>query len=1076
MEGRMKFALRGAGALCFLAALLAGGPVAAQQTTGRIQGRVTDAQTGQPLVGASVIVVGTNYGNITNEEGYYFINNVPAGVHDIQAQFLGYRTVVVEAQRVLAGQTADVSFELTPEALALEAITVQGERNPLVPRDQTQTKAIITSEVIDAVPVEDVRDVVALQPGVVETGSALGQVIRGGRPGEAAVYLDGVLVRNFAVGSQSEITLQANALEEVDVLLGGYGAEYGQAQSGVINLVSKGGGTEWSGAVSFETDQIEIENSYGYSRLEASISGPMLGEKLGISISGTAIGQEDARPTYMGCDVGRLTFQSVVDGSDFSYCIGQTRFFRPTGTFTTDPNDEDIKIADFEEIKGLGAKKPWNNADSYNLNLTVRGTPTATTRYNAGITLTRDQRRFFDPQLQFRPYALSARREKSWLVRGGLEQVLFQGAESGATIRINVGYGQDEFAQGPLGESLADTLAVLKGDKYPMEGDFLGFTFADFRFPFEGLFTMDKALARLAEMRENPSRNPLVPLETVIDPETNQPYTLDKATELFDLRYGPDNPFGIQDFLQTGLPGYGWRTEKTLSLRVDLDWQANRWNRIGLGAEVYKKDIENLTGFGSGIGGLSLVSPTFQNVYTADPIIAGFYAKDRLDLGEVVVELGARLDYFKSDMLYPKLPGFSIPIRQGEQVFTPEFVEQEPQLLLSPRLGVGFPVTENTQFRLSYGHFTQVPPLNHLFSGVNADLTKVNANATFGRPIEFGRTIGYEVGITHSFDPQTVLDISAYSREKQGDIAYRVANLQYPVGQRSVRFLTNGDFGYVRGADARLGRRFSNLLNVQLAYSLLDTRSTGADPQDYLRTLGRQTDPVTGEALPPAQAAYATSFDQTHTISLSGVMTTPQDFLAENPFANTLLRDLTASVAFQARSGLPYTRTRTEGATSNINGPDPVFVEPVNASRMPWTYTSNLRLGRDFAVGSSRMNVYVSVRNLLNHKNVGELFTITRSPLVPGPDFLRNNTLGTSRGVFDTDIVIAEVADPYQRLLLNRREQLFGNRDGVLDRREQHLSSIASFVASGYGTQLDIITGAFFDEPRQIRLGVEWRF
>src|SRR5690606_38806318 len=80
------------GALCFLAALLAGGPVAAQQTTGRIQGRVTDAQTGQPLVGASVIVVGTNYGNITNEEGYYFINNVPAGVHDIQAQFLGYRT------------------------------------------------------------------------------------------------------------------------------------------------------------------------------------------------------------------------------------------------------------------------------------------------------------------------------------------------------------------------------------------------------------------------------------------------------------------------------------------------------------------------------------------------------------------------------------------------------------------------------------------------------------------------------------------------------------------------------------------------------------------------------------------------------------------------------------------------------------------------------------------------------------------------------------------------------------------------------------------------------------------------
>ena len=490
--------------------------------------------------------------------------------------------------------------------------------------------------------------------------------------------------------------------------------------------------------------------------------------------------------------------------------MGQTRFFRPTGTFTTDENDPNLRLADFREIEGLGAKKPWNNADAYNLNLTVRGTPTATTRYNAGVTFTRDQRRFFDPQLQFRPYALAARREKSWLVRGGLEQVLYQGSESGATLRINIGYGQDGFAQGPLGETLADTLAVLRGDKYPMAGDVLGFTFSDFRFPFEGHFTIDKVLARIAEMKQDPTRNSLVPLETLIDPETGEPFTIDRAVELFDTRYGLDNPFGIQDYLQTGLAGYGWRTEKTLSLRADLDRQANRWNRIGIGAEFYKKKIENLTGFGSGIGAMSLVAPTFQNVYTADPIIAGFYAKDRLDLGEVVIELGVRVDYFDSDMVYPELPGFFLPVRSGDQVFTPRFVEQEAQLQFSPRLGVGFPVTENTQFRLSYGHFTQVPALNQLFSGVNADLNKVNRNATFGRPIEFGRTIGYEVGITHSFDESTVLDIAGYSREKQGDIAFRVLELDYPgVGLQTVRFLTNADFGYVRGADARLSRRFS---------------------------------------------------------------------------------------------------------------------------------------------------------------------------------------------------------------------------------------------------------------------------
>ncbi|HUG00796.1 MAG TPA: TonB-dependent receptor, partial [Longimicrobiales bacterium] len=189
----------------------------AQATQGKIEGHVRDA-TGAPLAGAQITVIGTTLGNIANSEGYYFVNNVPAGVHDIRAQFIGYGTVTVTAQRVLAGQSAIVDFELSQQAVQIEGITVQGETNPLVPRDQTLSKAIVTSEVLDAVPLDNVRAVVALQPGVVDTGDRLGQVIRGGRPGEAAVFIDGVLVRNFNSGAQSEITLQTNAVEEIDVL------------------------------------------------------------------------------------------------------------------------------------------------------------------------------------------------------------------------------------------------------------------------------------------------------------------------------------------------------------------------------------------------------------------------------------------------------------------------------------------------------------------------------------------------------------------------------------------------------------------------------------------------------------------------------------------------------------------------------------------------------------------------------------------------------------------------------------------------------------------------------------------
>lgn len=1091
----MRLSVRAAVPSASLVVLLLGlfaGSAAAQQTTGKIEGRVLDAQSGQPLIGAQVSVVGTRYGNITNEEGYYFLNNIPAGLHDIQAQYIGYQTVTVVSQRVLVGQSITLNFQMQSQAIALEAITVEGEANPLVPRDQTQTKSIITGDVADAIPVENVRQIVALQPGIVETGDRRGQVVRGGRPGEAAVYLDGVLVRNFNAGAQSEISVQNSAVEEVDVLVGGFGAEYGQAMSGVINLVSRGGGTRFSGALGIETDQIALERSFGYTRLEASIAGPILGEALGFSAALTAIGQEDARPTFMGSEIGSLTFPSLADpDATVTFPIGQTRFFQPTGALTNVATGEAATAADclagtvecvhnFEEIQDLGDKKPWNNGDEYNLNFNLRGT-LASTRYNLGLTLARQQRRFFDAQLQFRPHGLSARRDKQWLLRGGIEQVLFQGAESGANLRVNVGIGEDEFVAGILGNELADTLDVIRGDKFPMDGDLLGFTFDDFAYPFEDSYTIERWFERFDSMADNPALDYLTPIVTLTNPATGEPWTLQDATTVFRGGANVDEPFGLGDFFCC-FARYGVRREKTFSIRGDIDWQVNRWNRVLVGAEVLKKDIVNI-GLGSlGVtaqSGVSVTSPTFQNVFQAEPTIAGFYAKDRLDLGEVVVELGARLDMFDSDVLYPEIPGFALPVSDpvtGEKN-VPNLVEQETQWQFSPRLGVGFPVTENTQFRLSYGHFTQVPALYALFAGVTSDLNKTNPNTIFGRPIDFGRTVGFEFGFTHSFNPQTVVDISGYTRDKQGDVTFRTSLVDLPnQPNTTVKIMSNADFGYTRGLDVRLTRRFANILNLGANYSYLTSKSTGSDPNTYLITIGRQTNPVTGEPIPPPQSTFATDFDQRHTISASGVIRTPADFSVGNPALDFLLRNLHTSLAFQARSGLPYTKTRTDYATASIGGPDPVFfIGDFQQTRLPWTYIINARVGRNLRVGGSSLLAFVSVRNLLDTKNVLDVFSKTGSPINPGLTALLSGTTGSSR-VSDEEIVIADEEDAFRRALLERRERTFGNGDGVLSVEEQQSISIQSFFAGGHNPELGQFTGYYFGEPRQIRLGFEWRF
>lgn len=1049
-------------------------PLAAQQTTGKIEGRVFDAQSGQPLAGAQVTVVGTTLGNITNADGYYFVNNVPAGLHDIQAQYIGYQTVTVQDQRVLAGQTFTVDFRLPQTAVALEAITVQGETNPLVPRDQVLTKAVVTGDVAQAIPVENVRAVVTLQPGVVETGDHRGQVIRGGRPGEAAVYVDGVLVRNFNAGQQSGITLQTNSVEEIDVLVGGYGAEYGQAQSGVINLVSRGGGTDFSGNVGIETDQHGIGNTFGYTRAEANVSGPILGEKLGFSLGVTAIGEEDARPTFSGADAGTITAR-LSDDRTVTVPIAPTRFFRETGEVETRVIGEDtVFLRGYEELTDLEGRKPWNNGDQYNVNLTFRGSPVTGTRYNLGATVSRDQRRFYSVTWPFRPQSQPARRDKSYLIRGGLEQQLFQRADQGAVVRVNLGYQSDHSIQGFLGETLADTAAVRDDQKWPMFGDFLGFTFDDFQFPFEDSFTLERYMARVDSMRADPSLNYLFPFEAL-------GFTPSEASEQFSARGTPDNPFGLNDIFGSGFTGFAQRREKTFSVNAHLDWQANRVNRIGIGAEIYKKDIENVgssSSFASALSTVSTTAPTFQNVYEASPVIAGFYAKDRLDLGEIVVELGARVDMFDSDVQYPEIPGFFLPVTVQGQTIQPKFIEQERQWQFSPRLGVGFPVTENTQFRLSYGHFTQVPALHHLFGGVTGDLNKTNPNAVFGRPIEFGRTIGYEAGFTHSFNENTVVDISGYNREKQGDVAYRTGLVDLPgKGPTTVRFLTNADFGYSRGVDTRLTRRFSNAFSMQLSYSYLTSRSTGSDPNTYLTTIGRQTDPVTGEPVPPPQSTFPTDFDQAHTISAAGTLNVPTDYAMDSRWANLLFRDIHATLAFQARSGLPYTRTNTEGATSAINGPDPRFIEPVNASRLPWSYISNARVGRNFNLAGNALTLYVDGRNLLNAKNQNEVFSATGSTSNPGSTYLQSAYRGTNRD-FGGDLVIADVPNAQARVYLERREALFsdGEPDGILTEAEAARSAMQSFVTGGFGSDLGVFLPYFLGQPRQFRLGLEWHF
>jgi hypothetical protein len=283
-------------ALAAVGLALGAGTLLAQGSTGKIEGRVRD-QAGAPIANAQVFVVGTAFNALTNPQGYYFFNNVPAGTISVRAAFIGYKSTQVDGVRVLAGQTGTVDIQLEQTAVEIEEITVVSQTQPLVPRDEVTTKQRVDGQFAEALPVDNLNQVLQLQPGVIEDTDG-GLSIRGGRENENATYVDGVPVQagyrgDAFVGSLgTEITLGTNAFEEASVTTGSSSAEFGNAKSGIISIVTKTGGNEYQGSLGFETDEpFGVNHGIGFNRIEGGISGPLAG-RLTFALNGTLEGRK----------------------------------------------------------------------------------------------------------------------------------------------------------------------------------------------------------------------------------------------------------------------------------------------------------------------------------------------------------------------------------------------------------------------------------------------------------------------------------------------------------------------------------------------------------------------------------------------------------------------------------------------------------------------------------------------------------------------------------------------------------------------------------------------------------------
>ncbi len=204
-------------------------------TTGKLVGVVYDKSSGEALPGVNIIIDNSTLGAATDLDGSFLILGVPPGVYTVRAMMIGYTEMAQNGVTVNVDKTTRLEFRLSQTSLDLgETIEVTAER-PLVKRDLTSTESSIGRDVIESLPVDNFQDVVNLQAGVVEGH------FRGGRIGEVAYLVNGIPINDVYSGGIA-VEIENNSIQELNVISGTFNAEYGQAMSGVINIVTKEGG------------------------------------------------------------------------------------------------------------------------------------------------------------------------------------------------------------------------------------------------------------------------------------------------------------------------------------------------------------------------------------------------------------------------------------------------------------------------------------------------------------------------------------------------------------------------------------------------------------------------------------------------------------------------------------------------------------------------------------------------------------------------------------------------------------------------------------------------------------------
>ncbi len=801
-------------------------------SAGKIRGIVTD-ENGVPLVGVNVYLENTYIGATTSIDGGYIVLNVSPGKYTLIVDMIGYKPLKIINISVSTDLTTMINAELNQSVLELGEEVVVVAKAPIIQKDLTSSESNISSELLELLPVTNIEDVLNLQAGMIDGH------MRGGRSNEISYMIDGIPI-NDAFSGNASMVIENNIVQEMKVVSGTFNAEYGQAQSGIVDINTK-------------------EGSRNLTIKASSIIGDYISS------------HED-----IFNNIDKITPTSLKENTLFL-----------SGPITK----KSSYIASIKQIVDEGFL--------YGKNVFNPSVPTDSISFgnNEFIPMNQDNRTSFYGKLTYKP------NHSNKLSFSGL----FQNREYDSYDHM--------FKWNPSGNSTY----YEKSGIYIFNWNYMinQKTFLNLKYSY-----CNKSYKRY-----------------VFPDSTDERYSTDDR-----LRQTPSLSF------YTGGTDMSWftRSTETHILKGDFTKQINLIHQVKIGIEqkFYKLTLNDIILKKNAETNYKIENPPSNTAdnqhYVRQPFDFAAFIQSKSEYNNFILNLGVRFDYFDSngdvisDLSRPK---------------TSSTKKAKPDIQISPRIGMAYPITDRGVMHISYGHFFQVPSFEYLFANPSRTVNPEEGRASvlaypFGNPeLKSQKTVAFEIGLQQQLSEYIGLDVTAYYKDIRnllGSDLHTIATGEDHSGIQYGRFI-NLDYGQAKGFTLAFKKRPESggmIINVDYTYQVV--KGNASDPRSAL---------IDNMKEPPEESEKQMIFlnwDQTHTLNSS---------ITLSPVNNLIITYIA-----KFGSGYPYTPFAREITTA---------IE--NSDRKPTFVSFDLFAKYILAHKKYSLEFYLKIFNLfdkLNERNV----------------------------------------------------------------------------------------------------------